>query len=254
VIVPASPTLLPAAELLASHIWKESSVVVYKLIGQDTIKYTITDQFGTTDRDDLSLFREDGTFLFEEGQTKHTPQSAQKYYTGTWQVSMDEKELTLKTTYSKDTYQILQLDSSQLVMKLFVTKEEKTYYYLLSYTTVAKSAYGQQKEVLTKNSIYTQVDQQPQYPGGYKELLAFLRKKQHYPPEARRKGIEGKVVVQFVVNQEGVPGQFVIAESLGYGCDEAVMQSCQLMGRWQPGLLNGKPVPVQVTLPVVFKL
>lgn len=252
--LPAAPALPPAEELLASYVWKESSVIAYKLLSGDTLVYNISKQFGSTDKDDLSIFREDGTFLFEEGQTKHTLQSAQKYYTGSWQVSMDAAELKLTTPHGSDTYQILQLDSSQMVLKLFVTNEKNIYYYLLTYVPIAKSAYGQQKDLLAKQSIYTPADQQPQYPGGYKQLLAFLRKKQQYPPEARKKGIEGKVVVQFVVSPEGVPSQFKIVESLGYGCDEAVLQTCQSMGRWQPGKLAGVPVPVQVTLPIVFKL
>jgi TonB family protein len=252
--LPASPALSPAGVLLASYIWKEASVVAHKLVNQDTLVYNITKQFGTTDRDDLSLFREDGTFLFEEGKTKYTPQSSQKYYTGTWQLSAGQKELTLKTAQSSDTYQILQLDSNQMVLKLFVQQEENIYYYLLTYTVAAKSGFGQQKEWLANSTIYTQVDQQPQYPGGYEELLNLIRKKQQYPMEARKRGIEGKVVVQFVVSPEGVAGQFTVVESLGYGCDEAVLQTCQLMNRWQPGKLDGKPVPVQVSLPVVFKL
>jgi protein TonB len=249
-----APALSPAAELLTSYIWKETSVLAYKPKGSDTLTYNITRQFENTDKDDLTIFRQDGTFLFEEGQTKFTPQSSEKYYTGTWQLEDGQRMLTLNTNNSTDVYEIIRLDTTGLTLKLAVKNEENTYYYLLSYTAIAKSAFGQQKELLAKNKVYTAVDQQPQYPGGHAALLQLIRKKQHYPAEARKKGIEGKVVVQFVVSEAGKPGEFQVTGSLGHGCDEAVLQTCKAMPDWQPGLLNGKPVPVLVTLPVVFKL
>jgi TonB family protein len=249
-----SSALSPAGEVLASYVWKETSVVAYKLKGNDTLAYNITRQFDGTDRDDLTTFHTDGTFLFEEGQTKHTPQSSEKYHTGTWQVGENGQTLGLKTARSTDLYEILHLDTTSLMLKLSVQKEDNAYYYIITYSASAKSSFGQQKEGLAGQQIYTEVDQQPQYPGGAGELIRFLRKKQHYPAEARKKGIQGKVVVQFVISDEGMPGEFKVIESLGYGCDEAVLQTCKDMGNWQPGLLHGKPVPVQVTLPVVFKL
>lgn len=254
VVANSSPTLSPGAELLASYIWKETSVVAYKPKGNDTLTYNITRQFEGTDRDDLSLFREDGTFLFEEGQTKFTPQSAEKYYTGTWRLSDDLHTLTLQTGKSTDVYQILRLDTGAMVLKLFVTNEEHTYYYLLSYTATAKSAFGEEQALLAQRKVYTDVDQQPQYPGGNAALVQLIRKEQHYPAEARKKAIQGKVVVQFVVSESGKPGEFKVKEGLGYGCDEAVLQTCKAMTNWQPGLLDGRPVPVLVTLPVLFKL
>jgi TonB family protein len=228
--------------------------VAYKPKGNDTLTYNITRQFDGTDRDDLSIFREDGTFLFEEGQTKFTPQSSEKYYTGTWQVNDDGHILTMRTGRSSDVYQILRLDTSAMVLKLFVSKEESTYYYLLSYTATEKTSFGEKQGLLAQRKVYEEVDQQPQYPGGPTALMHLIRQEQHYPAEARKKGIQGKVVVQFVVSSEGTPNEFKVIESLGYGCDEAVLQTCKAMIKWQPGLLDGKPVPVLVTLPVVFKL
>jgi protein TonB len=118
----------------------------------------------------------------------------------------------------------------------------------------SKSAFGQQREWLAQHRIYTEVDQQPQYPGGHTALFRLIRREQQYPAEARKKGIQGKIVVQFIVSEDGIPREFEVKESLGYGCDEAVLQTCRSMGSGQPGLLDGKPVPVQVILPVRFKL
>jgi hypothetical protein len=109
---------------LASYIWKETSVVAHKLRGNDTLSYNITRQFDGTDRDDLTIFCEDGTFLFEEGQTKHTAQSSEKYYTGTWQLTGDGRKLTLNTSKAGDEYQILRLDSTTMVLKLSVTHQK----------------------------------------------------------------------------------------------------------------------------------
>ncbi len=248
------PKSSPRIELLTSYIWKEKAVQLYKFIGSDTLVYNLTKQFEHIDKDDLTLFREDGTFLFEEGQTKFTPQSAQKYATGTWQLMNNEATLTLKTLHSSDAYQIIELDTSTLVLRLTISKEQQKYAYLITYVPVSKSPFGEEKARLAASTVYTEVDQQPQYPGGMQALSSLLRKTQKYPKEATKKGIEGKVVVQFVINPEGVPGQFEVIESLGYGCDEAVLQTCQKMSKWQPGILHGKPVPVQITLPVVFKL
>jgi len=249
-----SPVLSLAEKTLSSYIWKESTIIAHKLVGQDTIAYNITKQFANTDKDDLTIFREDGTFLFEEGHTKYTPQSSQQYYTGLWQLSADQQYLTLSTDKSADRYQVIQLNSSRIVLKLSVNDQESTYYYLLTYTAVDKTASGRRRELLTEQAIYTEVDKQPEYPGGFNELFYFISKRQQYPAVARKNKVEGRVVVQFIISPEGVPGQFEIIESLGYGCDEAVLQTCKAMNRWQPGLLNNKTVSVQVTLPVIFKL
>jgi TonB family protein len=94
----------------------------------------------------------------------------------------------------------------------------------------------------------------PEFPGGTKSLMKFLNENLAYPEEARKNGIEGKVVSQFMVNEDGSLTDLKIVKGLGYGCDTEVLRLINLMPPWNPALQHGKTVKVIYTLPVVFKL
>src|SRR5688572_2055554 len=97
------------------------------------------------------------------------------------------------------------------------------------------------------DSVYTTVDVQPQFPGGMKALGKIVdgRKNHKYPEEARKNKIEGKVIVQFIINEDGTCSDFEVIKGIGYGCDEAAVEAFKKMPKWNPGLVNGKPVKVR---------
>jgi protein TonB len=102
--------------------------------------------------------------------------------------------------------------------------------------------------------IFTVVEQQPEFPGGQGELLAYLGKNINYPPIAQENGIEGTVVVRFVVNETGGISDIQIVRDIGGGCGAEAVRVVKSMPKWKPGRQRGKAVKVYFTLPVRFKL
>ncbi|HYC85135.1 MAG TPA: energy transducer TonB [Chryseosolibacter sp.] len=104
--------------------------------------------------------------------------------------------------------------------------------------------------------IYDEVDVFPEFPGGMKALGKIVdgKKNHRYPEEARKNNIEGKVVIQFVIHEDGTPGDFEVVEGIGYGCDEAAVDAFKKMPKWKPGLLDGKPVKVRMKMAYLYGL
>ena len=94
----------------------------------------------------------------------------------------------------------------------------------------------------------------PEFPGGYEALLKFLSENIHYPEEAKKEGIEGRVYVTFVVEKDGSISGVRVLRDIGGGCGEEAVRVVETMPKWKPGLQRGVPVRVQFNLPVNFKL
>jgi protein TonB len=94
----------------------------------------------------------------------------------------------------------------------------------------------------------------PEFPGGEAALAAFIKKEVKYPKKAKRAGIQGKVLVSFVVDKDGSVTDVSIARGMDPLLDEEAMRAVRLMPKWTPGLLNGKPVKTKFNLPVSFVL
>lgn len=103
-----------------------------------------------------------------------------------------------------------------------------------------------------KPKIFTYVEQMPSFPGGDKELLNYLAKNIHYPVAARENGIEGKVLIVFVVNEDGSISDVTIKRDIGGGCGEEAARVVKNMPHWNAGKQNGNAVKVQFNLPVQF--
>jgi TonB family protein len=106
----------------------------------------------------------------------------------------------------------------------------------------------------SNDSIHLYAEQMPQFPGGETELMKFLSKNIHYPVEAREKGIQGKVLTQFVVDENGAITDVQILKGIGGGCDEEVIRVLKIMPPWKPGMTKGSPVKVYFNMPVTFGL
>ena len=102
------------------------------------------------------------------------------------------------------------------------------------------------------SDVFTVVDEMPQYNGGKEELIAFLSKSIKYPAAAKEKGIQGKVVVNFVIEKDGSVANTEVVRSVGGGCDEEAIRVVSSMPNWIPGKQNGKTVKVSYNLPINF--
>lgn len=112
------------------------------------------------------------------------------------------------------------------------------------------------KEVVDNgdNQIYTVVEQQPEFPGGYESMMKFLQKNIKYPSQARRMGTEGRVFVGFVVNLDGKITDVTTVKGISADCDKEASRVIMMMPPWKPGKQNGRAVRVRFVLPVNFKL
>lgn len=102
--------------------------------------------------------------------------------------------------------------------------------------------------------VYDVVERMPQYPGGIEALKTYLSINVKYPEKARKAGIEGRVVVQFVVAEDGSVCEESIIRGVTADLNEEALRVVHAMYKWTPGTLNGKAVRVRYTLPVIFKL
>lgn len=94
----------------------------------------------------------------------------------------------------------------------------------------------------------------PRFPGGETELMKFIAEKVKYPAEVQDRGIQGRVFVSFVVNEDGSLSDLEIVESLDPLLDEEFLRVIRLMPRWTPGKQRGQNVAVKYTVPVTFSL
>ena len=110
------------------------------------------------------------------------------------------------------------------------------------------------KENTSGKKPFDVVEQMPQFPGGPAALLEFMSKSIKYPEEAFKNGIQGRVIVTFVVNKDGSISDANVVKSVDPQLDEEALRVAYSMPNWIPGRQNGEPVAVKYTVPITFKL
>ena len=111
-----------------------------------------------------------------------------------------------------------------------------------------------EEEEVEEQQIFQVVEEMPEFPGGMAECLKFLSKNIKYPTIAQENGVQGRVIVQFVVNQDGSIVDPVVVRSVDPYLDKEALRVIQMMPKWKPGKQRGKAVRVKYTVPVTFKL
>jgi len=107
-------------------------------------------------------------------------------------------------------------------------------------------------EVETK--IFEVVEQMPTFPGGDAALMEFLRKNVVYPVVAQENGVQGRVVISFVVERDGSITDVKVARSVDPSLDREAARVVKSMPNWIPGKQNGSSVRVKYNVPVSFRL
>jgi protein TonB len=102
--------------------------------------------------------------------------------------------------------------------------------------------------------IYTTIDVYPRFPGGDQARFYFLRTNIRYPEAAVKTGVEGIVMVVFVIEKDGSVSNVEVSKGIGSGCDEEAVRVIKLMPRWEPGKRSGRAVRVLVRMPIVFRI
>lgn len=105
------------------------------------------------------------------------------------------------------------------------------------------------------DTIDTKMDRPPIYLSGNGMILRNLFYNLHYPPEAVAKGVYGRVIIAFTIDENGHVRDYKVVQGLGSGLDEEALRVIKLLPNdWVPGILDGKPVAVVLQQPVGFKI
>ena len=110
------------------------------------------------------------------------------------------------------------------------------------------------KHVVEETKIFTVVEQMPLFPGGDAALMGYLRDNIHYPTVAAENGVQGRVVVGFVVERDGSITDVNVLRSVDPSLDREAMRVVKSMPKWTPGKQNGSTVRVKYQVPVTFRL
>jgi periplasmic protein TonB len=110
------------------------------------------------------------------------------------------------------------------------------------------------EEAPQEDEIFMVVEDMPEPPGGIAELMKFLGKNIKYPTIAQENGIQGRVVVEFVVNRDGSIVDPKVVRGVDPSLDKEAVRVIMSMPKWKPGKQGGKTVRVKYTVPVTFRL
>ena len=121
---------------------------------------------------------------------------------------------------------------------------------------VCLPSFAQQKPVekVDSDGVYLMPDQLPEFPGGIQAMMKFLSTNIKYPVEAQKKGISGRVIVQFVIMEDGTLDQAKVIRGVYPLLDEEALRVVKSMPKWKPGMDRGEAVKVRFTAPIMFNL
>ena len=108
---------------------------------------------------------------------------------------------------------------------------------------------------IEEEEIFMVVDKAPEYPGGMEAMMKFLSENTKYPVIAKEKGIEGRVICQFVVEKDGSISNVTVLRTSGdTSLDSEAVRVISTMPKWKPGILREKAVRVKYAIPISFYL
>ena len=111
-----------------------------------------------------------------------------------------------------------------------------------------------EEEDVEEQQIFQVVEEMPEFPGGMGECMKFLSKNIKYPTISQENGVQGRVIVQFVVNRDGSIVDPVVVRGVDPYLDKEALRVIASMPKWKPGKQRGKAVRVKYTVPVTFRL
>ena len=118
----------------------------------------------------------------------------------------------------------------------------------------AKEVVVDEKPKEEETKVFDVVEQMPSFPGGQAALLEYLSKNIKYPVVAEENGIQGRVIVTFVVERDGSITDVRVVKSVDPSLDKEAQRVVRSMPHWIPGKQNGSAVRVKYTVPVTFRL
>lgn len=150
----------------------------------------------------------------------------------------------------------LGLDNKYLANYVYVFKKGDNDIYSKKEQKEKESKSKEEQNESESNKIFNgdDVDQQPSFPGGTNALNTFILSNLKYPVFAQEKGIQGRVVIKFIVEKDGSISNVEVDRSVDPDLDNEAMRVVKAMPKWIPGQINGKAVKVECSHPFVFRL
>jgi TonB family protein len=166
----------------------------------------------------------------------------------------------LRLENPKDHYYYLKINTVNASEWLFPQEDLKIEY--VDYNEIAKADENPNVQgVVVKKikgdwneEVFMIVEGQPTPKGGMQELYQYISTNIKYPEEAKSAGIQGKVFVEFVVDQKGKLTNVQAIKGIGAGCDKEAVRVLKDAPNWVPGLVCGKSGKVRMILPITYKL
>jgi TonB family protein len=104
------------------------------------------------------------------------------------------------------------------------------------------------------NPVFTSVEQVPQFPGGIDGFVSYISKNIKYPANSRDKGIQGKVIISFIVEPDGALSGVHVMRGVADDIDKEALRVITASPKWEPGIQNGRSVRVAYSVPISFAL
>lgn len=140
----------------------------------------------------------------------------------------------------------------QIVKTYYVYNNEASSRRLYKETRISVEKYNRNEEL--NNEEYDVVEQMPSFPNGMGGLMKWIKDNMKYPVIAVENGIQGRVIVQLVIEKDGTVTDVHIAKSVDPSLDKEAIRLAKMMPKWIPGKSNGSNVRCKYTIPITFKL
>ncbi len=159
------------------------------------------------------------------------------------------------TNVTTDTKGLLETEAKRVISLMPKWEPAKRKGEIVSTATAHKIQFGKAEKLPKKKNIdvFKIVEHMPEFPGGEKELFAFIEKNMRYPQMALDSNISKTVRVRFVVSKKGTLSDIEVTKPVGYGLDEEAIRIVKKMPKWLPGKNNGVAVNAWFQIPINFK-
>ena len=142
----------------------------------------------------------------------------------------------------------------QTAASVIVNEKDNIAKFKFSINDEAEGKVLKRKKESEEDKVYEVVEQMPEFPGGPQALFEWLSKNIKYPAIAEEKGVQGRVIVTFVVERDGSITDVRVVKSVDPSLDMEAVRVVKSMPRWIPGKQNGSAIRVETTVPITFWL
>lgn len=133
-------------------------------------------------------------------------------------------------------------------------KQQKTTYVPLTQDTRPLLPSGVPETPTEDNRLWQVVEEMPEFPGGMKKCMEYIQSEIHYPKAAKEAGVQGRVIVQVIIEKDGTPTLARVVRHIHPELDAEAIRIIRNMPKWKPGRQNGVPKRVLYTLPIAFRI